>query len=302
MRPVVAVALSFLLATPVLAVAPGSAPAEGPVGAANVQLRVRPEQPNAQLIRLNALRALNEFPPRAANAAPPTPAANVAADTTPAAAPTLTADTIATANKPDGFTYAIVRDAIVDELGETMLYVKANKDAKTTTAVPVPKDRALLARCVAGNLEDLVHGAIVTAKYDPRGVVRPEIVIQSTPTVEVLDDVKVVDRAGSKLFVLMADKTTRAFAIEGGADAWASVVQNGKPEDLVAGAVVKIEYDPSGREGIKITLKSPPVAAPVADKGCGCSVYGGGRTIPLASLGFAAIAVALVLRRRSRAD
>ena len=152
-----------------------------------------------------------------------------------------------------------------------------------------------------GGVAELVHGVQVTARYDPRGVVRPEIIINAVPAIEVLDDVKIVERAGSKLFVLMADKTTRAFAIEGGAAAWATVVQNGKAEDLVNGAMVKIEYDPTGREGIKITLKTPPPqAAPAEDKGCGCSVYGGQRPLPWASVLFALGAVALVRRRRSR--
>ncbi len=297
----IVVAATVLLALPAFAVAPGSAPAEGPPGADNIQMRIRAEQPNGQLLRLNAIRALNVPPPSAAAQQAQAQPVNIATEVTPAV-PTLSADTMATAAKPDGFAYTIVRDAIVDELSETLLYVKASKDAKTMTAVPVPKDRALLAQCLAGGkVEDLVRGTILTARYDPRGVVRPEIIINSTPVIEVLDDVKVVDRAGSKLFVMTADKQTRAFSIEGGAPAWATVVQNGKAEDLVNGAMVKIEYDPSGREGIKITLKNPPVqAAPAEDKGCGCSVYGGQRSLPWASLLFALGAVALLLRRRSR--
>ncbi len=297
----IAVAATVLLALPAFAVAPGSAPAEGPPGADNIQMRIRAEQPNGQLLRLNAIRALNNFPPSAVAQQAQAQPVNIATEVTPTA-PTLSADTMATAPKPEGFAYAIVRDAIVDELSETLLYVKASKDAKTMTAVPVPKDRALLAQCLAGGkVEDLVRGTVLTARYDPRGVVRPEIIINSTPVIEVLDDVKIVDRAGSKLFVMTADKQTRAFSIEGGAPAWATVVQNGKADDLVNGAMVKIEYDPSGREGIKITLKNPPVqAAPAEDKGCGCSVYGGQRSLPWASLLFALGAVALLVRRRSR--
>lgn len=296
----VIVSLSLLIALPAWAVAPGSAPAEGPPGAINLKAGLRVEQPNAQMIRMNVMRAVQGVPPAALQAAQAAPAVNVAAEVTPAGA--ITADTIATAPKPEGFAYTIVREATVDELSETLLYVKTSKDAKTMTAIPVPKDRALLAQCLAGGgVAELVHGVQVTARYDPRGVVRPEIIINAVPAIEVLDDVKIVERAGSKLFVLMADKTTRAFAIEGGAAAWATVVQNGKAEDLVNGAMVKIEYDPTGREGIKITLKTPPPqAAPAEDKGCGCSVYGGQRPLPWASVLFALGAVALVRRRRSR--
>ncbi len=296
-----ALATALLLALPAFAVEPGSAPAEGPPGAVNVQLRTRIEGPNAQVLRLNAIRALNDLPPRGAAEQVAAQPVNVATEVTPTTQP-LTAETLATAPKPEGFAYTIVRDAVVDELSETILYVKTQKDAKTTTAVPVPKDRALLTQCLAGGkLEDLVHGAIVTARYDPRGVVRPEIIINSTPAIEVLDDAKIADRAGSKLFVVTSDKQTRAFSIEGGAAAWATVVQNGKPEDLTAGTLVKIEYDPSGREGIKITLKNPPAqAAPAEDKGCGCSVYGGPRSLPFGSALFALLAVTVLMRRRSR--
>ncbi len=296
-----ALALSAFVSLPALAVAPGSAPVDGPAGGENVQLNVQVNRPNAQLLRMNAIRALNVFPPQpAVPQAAPQPV-NVAHEVTPGAN-TLTADTIATAPKPDGFAYTIVRDAIVDELSETLLYVKTSKDAKTMTAVPVPKDRALLGQCVAGGtVDDLVRGAIITARFDPRGVVRPELIINSTPAIEVLDDAKIADRAGAKLFVVTADKQTRAFAIEGGAAAWATVVQNGKAEDLTPGTLVKIEYDPSGREGIKITLKNPPVqTAPAEDKGCGCSIYGGQRPLPWAGALFAAFAITLLLRRRSR--
>ena len=191
-------------------------------------------------------------------------------------------------------------------MADTYLYVKANKDAKTTIAVPVPKNREMLGTCLAGGtVEDLVRGAVVAVKYDPRGVVRPEIVIQSTPTVEVLDDAKIMDRGGSKLYVMTADKETRGFQIDGGAEAWATVVQNGTADDLKPGTLVRIEYDPSGREGIKITLKNPPAAkapdAPDAadDKGCGCRVTSGPSPIPVGGSALAVLAVALVWTRRS---
>ncbi len=295
----ITLAATVFCSLPALAVAPGSAPIDAPAGEAGMPARFRPDQPGMQAVRAAVFRAM---PPSAAQQAQAQgEPVKIAVEVTPSGQP-LTADTIATAAKPNGFAYTIIRDAIVDELSETLLYVKANKDAQTTVAVPVPKNRALLGECLAGGkVEDLVHGAIVTARYDPRGVVRPEIIINSTPAIEVLDDAKIVDRAGAKLFVVTADKATRAFSIDGGPTAWASVVQNGKPEDLTAGTLVKIEYDPSGREGIKITLKSPPVqAAPAEDKGCGCSVYGGPRALPWASLLFALAAVGVLLRRRSR--
>jgi MYXO-CTERM domain-containing protein len=281
-----------LFCAPSFAVAPGSPPAEGPPGASNVPMHNRMEGPNGQVLQLNAVRALQALPP---------PGVNIAREVTPGTG-ALTAETMATQPKPEGFAYAIVRDAICDDLSETLLYVKASKDAKTTTAVPVPKDRALLAQCLAGGeVGDLVRGTIVTVRYDPKGVVRPEIIITEVPKIEILDDAKIADRAGSKLFVVTGDKQTRAFSIEGGAQAWASVVQNGKAEDLTPGTLVRIEYDPSGREGIKITLKSPPTqAAPAEDKGCGCSVYGGKRALPWSSLLFGLAIIALLLSRRSR--
>ena len=281
-----------------LAVAPGSAPITGQPGQANVPMPARLLGVNVDAMRMAAGRPLGaQVAPRP----PEQPPVGAPHDATPVAG-VLTADTMATQVKPEGFAYTIVRDAICDELSETFLYVKANKDAKTTTAVPVPKDRVLLAQCLAGGeIGDLVRGTIVTVRYDPKGVVRPEIVISEVPKIEVLDNAKIADRAGSKLFVVTADKQTRAFSIEGGAPAWASVVQNGKAEDLTPGTLVRIDYDPSGREGIKITLKNPPVqAAPAEDKGCGCSVYGGQRALPLANLLFALVMVAVVLGRRSR--
>lgn len=296
-----AAALTCLLALPALAVGAGSAPVAGEKGQFE-QLRLEVQRPSARHLQLEALRALAPMPLEqqalAAKEAPPQPQPAEAT----AATGTLTAETMATAPKPDGFAYTVVHDAIVDELSETLLYVKKAKDAQTLVAVPVPKDRALLAQCLAGGgVLDLVRGAIVTAKYDPRGVVRPEIILQSTPVIEVLDDARIVDRAGAKLFVMTADKQTRAFAIEGGAAAWASVVQNAAPDDLKPGTLVKIEYDPSGREGIRITLKQPPEPKVAAeDKGCGCQVLNGPRPLPWAGLAWALGALGLLWRRRSR--
>lgn len=208
----------------------------------------------------------------------------------------LTADTMATADKPAGFTYSIVRDALVDDLTETLLYVKANKEAKTMTAVPVPKDRARLGACVAGGkVEDLVRGTVVTVEYDPKGVVKPQIVIQSVSQLEVLDGAKVMDRGGNKLFILTADGKNRGFEIEGGQAAWDSVVEGGKSADLKPGTPVRITFDPSGRQPLKVVLLGPPAAAaPAKRHGCDASPRPA-QTLPL--LGMLAVAC-LVLRRR----
>ena len=51
-------------------------------------------------------------------------AASLPADL-PGPATTLNADNMATAPKPEGFRYAIIRDGLVDDVSETLLYVKA---------------------------------------------------------------------------------------------------------------------------------------------------------------------------------
>lgn len=223
----------------------------------------------------------------------------------PAASPTeapLTQDTIATAEKPKGFRYSVIQDGIVDDLSGALLYVKASKEAKTTTAAPVPKNRELLAKCITGGgPDDLVKGAVVTVKFDPRGVVRPEITVQSKPEVEVLDHAKVLDRGGNKLYVTTQDGGQRGFSLEGGAAAWDSVVTNGKADDLKPGTPIRVEFDPSGRLPLKVTLLNPPGAGPAkaTDKGCGCSVHSGARPVPIGAwlLGAGLFAV-WVWRRR----
>ena len=204
--------------------------------------------------------------------------------TPPAAVTSLNADNMATAPKPAGFRYAIIRDGVVDDISETLLYVKARKGAQTSRAVPVPKDRKLLASILAGGgVDDLIKGTIVTVRYDPKGVVRPEIVIQGKVEVEVLDGAKVIDRGGNKLYVTTAEGQSRGFEIEGGAEAWKSVVVNGPASALVAGAKVRISHDPSGRQPLQIHLLDPPVAA-AKDKGCGCSVGGAAGGPPVGAL------------------
>lgn len=293
----------FLLILPLHALA--SAPGTPPLGSpANSPLNVPRLDPSVTMrVHMDAVRVnpavIPGLVPNAANQ-PNQPNQPVPP---PQPVTALTADTMATALKPPGFTYNILRECIVDELSETLLYVKTSKDAKSTVAVPVPKDRAVLAECLAGGkLEDLVHGATIAVRYDPKGVVRPEIVIQTTPELEVLEDAKIADRAGAKLFVVTADKQTRAFQIEGGPAMWAAVVQNGRPDDLTPGTLVKIEYDPSGREGLKITLKNPPdknAGAAKPDKGCGCRVQQGPLPPSLGAGLFALLMLGLLLKRRA---
>jgi MYXO-CTERM domain-containing protein len=225
------------------------------------------------------------------------PAAALPADPT-----AITADTIATAPKPADFQYAIVRSGWVDDLSETLLYVKSTKGADTSIAVPVPRDRKLLATLIAGGtLDDLVTGTVLTVRYDPRGVVRPEIIIEKASRVEILENAKVLDRGGNKLFVLTADGQHRGFQIEGGPAEWQQVVKNGQAASLVAGAKVRIAYDPSGRLPLEITVVEAPPNAKAADRGCGCRVtsgapdpgVGAGVLLGLVLVGLAA------LRRRS---
>jgi MYXO-CTERM domain-containing protein len=212
----------------------------------------------------------------------------------------LTADNMATAPKPAGFSYSLIANAIVDELSDTYLYVRASKGAVTTKAVPVPRDRQLLAQCITGGkVEDLVRNTVVTVKFDPTGVVRPEILVQSRPEKEHLTGVKISQRAGNKLFVVLADGSSRVFQIDGGPEAWQQAVAGGDANTLVPGAMAEIDYDPSGQDGIVIRVTSKP--APVKDKGCGCSAKGD--TLPSAgaiALGIGLL-VALRLRRRPTA-
>ncbi len=227
--------------------------------------------------------------------APPAPASAPAAP--PAAATILTTDNMAVAPKPPGFRYAIIRNGVVDDISETMLYVKSSKTAKTSRAVPIPKDRKLLATLIAGGtVEDLIKGTRLAVRYDPKGVVRPEIVIQDKAKLEVIESAKVIDRGGNKLYVTMPDGTSRGFEIEGGAAAWNTVVENGPASALIAGAKVRIHFDPSGRESIRIELLDPPKAE-AKDKGCGCAVASEGH-IPDGALAFAMVCLWAISRRR----
>jgi len=229
------------------------------------------------------------LPPGAAAADPAadpaTAAAGIVVDAAPGAAPAtessaaadaLTAENMATKPKPKGFRYTIVRAALIDEVTETLLYVRKKKDSKHTVAIPIPMDRKLLGKCIAGGtIKDLVKSATVTVKYDPKGVVRPEIVLIKRTSVEVLDNAKVLDRGGRKLYIVTADGGRRGFEIEGDISMWDTVVLNGKADALKPGTKIKVEHDPSGREPLKITLLDAPKAdGKPKSKGCGCSVVG----------------------------
>jgi len=212
---------------------------------------------------------------------------------------------MATKPKPKGYRYTIIRGAIVDELTDNILYVRKKKKAKHTKAVPVPKDRKLLAECIeGGKVEDLVKGAVLTARYDPKGVIRPKLTFETKSAIEELNDAKVLDRGGNKLYVITAEGKRRGFEIEGGAKAWDDVVQNGPARGLVPGAMISVSYDPSGREPLKITLLEPDKVPKDKPKGCGCDSHGprSGRL----DWGPAALVVAMLggwlwIRRRERA-
>ena len=202
-------------------------------------------------------------------------AAGVARPTDAAAkaeAAKLTSENTATKTKPKGFRYSVLRDVRVEEVGETLLYVKKNKAAKTSHAVPIPKDRALLATCIAGGtVKDLKRAAIITVRFDPAGVVRPEIIVSKRVAIEVLHG-KVLDIGGPKLYIALDDHSKRGFAVDAYAD-WNEVVKNGDAKDLIRGAPLTVRFDPSGEAALEISLDQPGGAAKApTDKGCGCSV------------------------------
>ncbi len=260
--------------------APGAEPAPAPVVAAKA----------AQAATKGAAK-------NAAEDAAKDAAAMLKQPTRPAAAPGgLTAETMATKPKPKGFRYSILRDMWVDDLSETLLYVKKRKKAQSSRAIPIPKDRKLLDSCIAGGTSaDLKRGATVTVKFDPKGVVRPEIVLSRKVKVEVLHG-KVLDIGGPKLYLSLDDGSKRGFAVQTYAD-WNDVVQNGDAKHLVKGAAVTVRFDPSGEKGLEITLDQAPVAEAKPSGGCGCQVNG---PAPGPSGGAAALVLcaALALLRR----
>ena len=187
---------------------------------------------------------------------------------------------MATQPKPKGFRYTIVRDRWVEDVSETLLYVKKSPKAKSSRAIPIPKDRKLLAECIeGGGLAELKRGAVVTARFDPKGVVRPKITIAKKVQVEILHG-KVIDIGGPKLYVVLDDGARRGFEVGSYAD-WDKVVQNGKATDLKRQAGVTIRFDPSGETDIEVVLDVPPSAKPKQADGCGCNVVGAPRGLDL---------------------
>jgi MYXO-CTERM domain-containing protein len=211
------------------------------------------------------------------------------------------ADIMATADKPAGFAYTVMRNAVVDEVQETYLYIKSSEKAVSSVTVPIPKNRELLAKCIAGGgIDDLAHGAIVSVKYDPAGVVKPEIVIVQKVEMEIFDHAKVLDRGGTKLYITTADGGAKGFEVEGGEAAWNTVIEGGTFADLAVGTEVKVEHDPGGRKPIRVVILQKVAAAPAAasGKGCGCDTRGQSPLPWSAAWTAAAILTGLVVRRR----
>ncbi len=219
--------------------------------------------------------------PRAPQAAPaPEPAAAspaVAAADAATTAIDLGGDTFATAPKPPGFLYSVLQDAWIDDVRETYLYIKSSPTRPTSLAVPIPKNRAFLATCIhGGTIDDLVRSATATVKWDPAGVVRPDITITKKAELEIYDNAKVLDRGGDRLYINTAEGIAKGFALEGGAAAWDEVIEGAKFNDLVAGTVVRVENDPSGRKPIRVIFKQKAPAIDASgvkrDRGCGCDL------------------------------
>ncbi|MCB9739979.1 MAG: hypothetical protein H6747_12000 [Deltaproteobacteria bacterium] len=255
-----------------------------------------PEEPGAEELTEAERKARDD-----AEAAAAEKAKAAAAEKAPDGA--LTPETIAIAEPPKGFRYSVLRDVQIDEVAANYLYVKASKTAQSTRAVPIPKDRELLKGCIAGGVpDDLQRGAVVTVKFDPKGVVRPEIVLQTKVEIEELKGIKVIDRGGTKLYVTTPDGGQRGFAIEGDPSGWNDVVEGGDASGLLGGAVIDLRFDPSGREPLKIKIVTPSPKAERAKPeagGCGCSVRGGGSSPTAGALGLLLLCLAgLLLRRR----
>lgn len=213
----------------------------------------------------------------------------------------LTEKTIARAIAPPHFRFSIIRSVLVDDLSGTYLYVRANKTA-TTKSVPVPADRTVLASCIAGgNVDDLVRGATVTVRFDPAGRYRPDILVEKKVEVEALLGAKVLDRGGNKLYIVTSEGKARGFEIEGDAKAWNDVVAGGDASGLLAGAVVDVHFDPSGRSPLRVKIITPAGGAKRDSDGCGCSLAAGGAAPTGGAVALIAAALALILRRRSPA-
>lgn len=307
MRPLFKVLLLLTLSAPALAGADVRVPGQPYAGPAR---RRPPPEPSAEAAKPEAAKPEAAKPEAAKPEAAKPEVAEAAPPTAPPAAPTpaFTEDNRATAEKPQGFAYTILRDAYVDDVRETYLYIKSSPEAKSSVTVPIPKNRELLAQCIkGGGVEDLVHGAIATVRYDPVGVVRPDIEIVRKVEVEIYDDARVLDRGGSRLYIRAHDGREKGFNLEGGAAAWDEVIEGAKFNDLVPGTLIRVEHDPGGRKPIRVVFKqkaveldsSGNVKAPKGDRGCGCDSRAA--ELPLGAAGLSAALAGLLLARRRRA-
>jgi hypothetical protein len=251
------------------------------------------------LQRPNIAGAVLQPPTAAPLRVPPSVAAGlaVAASTTDDAP--LTPQTMATKSRPAGLRVSVGYGVTIDSLSGNYLYVRQSPESRTTTAVPVPLDRTLLATLVhEGTVDDLVKGTVIDVKYDSRGVYQPDITIKEKVEVQVLNGAKVFDRGPTTLYVTTADGTSRGFRAPN--DDWTGLVHGGTYQDLKPGTKVNIRFDPLGREDLSVTIVEKP--APVPERkssgGCGCDVRG--RALPTwGSLLFAMLALAAVVRRRA---
>ncbi len=309
-----------------LAVAVAAAAAHGTPGAAQADLAPRDQRggggtvaPQRRFDPAAAAPNVPVTPPAALQPTPAAPAVAAPAVAAPAVAapaavsPTLGpppnyAEVMATAEKPKGFAYHIMREAVVDDVRDTYLYIKSSPQATNSITVPIPKNRELLATCIkGGTFDDLAHGAIVTVRYDPAGAVRPEIEIIEKVVVEIYDDAKVLDRGGRRLYVRAPDGREKGFNLEGGTAAWDEVIEGAKFVDLVPGTTVRVEHDPGGRKPIRVIFKKKAEemnadgSKKIAGRGCGCDTRGD-QPVPLGAVWFGALTLGAVAIRRRMGD
>ena len=238
----------------------------------------------------------------------PAPVALAAPPSAAIGIPANYADTVATGEKPKGFAYHIMRDAVVDDVRDTYLYIKSSPAAQSSITVPIPKNRELLATCIkGGTFDDLVHGTIVTVRYDPAGAVRPDIEIVTKVEVEIYDDARVIDRGGTRLYIRAPDGREKGFNLPGGPTAWDEVIEGCKFVDLVPGSIVRVEHDPGGRKPIRVIFKKKPEdlnsdgSKKQPSRGCGCDTHGK-QPMPLSAMWFGALSLGAVAVRRRMDD
>ncbi len=299
-------ALLSLLVAAAGAAAPSSA-APGSAAPSSAATSSGPQAPAAMQRPAEAAIAQAAAAQAAAGSAAPAAAEPPAAVSPAVAASPTFADTMATAEKPKGFAYNLMNGAVVEQLVDTYLYIKSSAQSKVSITVPVPRDRAFFAKCITGGTpEDLVRGAVINARYDPAGAVRPVIEIVEKVTIEVYEDARVLDRGGKRLYIRAPDGREKGFELEGGPAAWDEVIEGAKFADLVPGSIVRVEHDPGGRQAIKITFKSKPAdlnadgSKKGTGRGCGCDVRAplGPDGGPLA---LGALLLGIWLRRRFQA-